>query len=49
MLFKLVLIMKLSMLFIVLGLSVFGMMGWLFEPALRLVGRVINVLFSTRA
>jgi Zn-dependent protease len=36
-------------LFIVLGLSVFGMMGWLFEPALRLVGRVINVLFSTRA
>jgi Zn-dependent protease len=36
-------------LFIVLGLSVFGLMGWLFEPALRLVGRVINVLFSTRA
>ena len=36
-------------LFVVLGLSVLGMLGWLFDPAFRLVGRVINVLFSVRA
>lgn len=36
-------------LFIVLGLSVLGMLGWLFEPAFRLVGRIINVLLSARA
>jgi Zn-dependent protease len=35
-------------LFIVLGLSVLGMLGWLFEPAFRLVGRVINLLLSGR-
>lgn len=34
--------------FIVLGLSVLGMLGWLFEPAFRLVGRVINLLLSGR-
>ena len=36
-------------LFVVLGLSVLGMLGWLFEPAFRLVGRIINVLLSARA
>ncbi len=34
--------------FIVLGLSVLGMLGWLFDPAFRLVGRIINVLLSGR-
>jgi Zn-dependent protease len=33
-------------LFIVLGLSVFGLFGWLFNPALRVIGRVINALFG---
>jgi len=33
----------------VLALSVLGMLGWLFEPAFRLVGLVINVLLSARA
>jgi Zn-dependent protease len=36
-------------LFVVLGLSVLGMLGWLFEPAFRLVGRIINVLLSAHA
>jgi len=36
-------------LFVVLGLSVLGMLGWLFEPAFRLVGRIINMLLSTRS
>lgn len=36
-------------LFVVLGLSVLGMLGWLFEPAYRLVGRIINVLLSAHA
>jgi Zn-dependent protease len=36
-------------LFFVLGLSVFGMLGWLFDPAFRMVGRVINMLVSSRA
>jgi Zn-dependent protease len=35
-------------LFVVLGLSVLGMLGWLFEPAFRMVGRLINVLLSGR-
>jgi Zn-dependent protease len=35
-------------LFVVLGLSVLGMLGWLFEPAFRMVGRLINVLLSAR-
>jgi Zn-dependent protease len=34
--------------FIVLGLSVLGLLGWLFDPAFRLVGRIINVLLSGR-
>jgi Zn-dependent protease len=34
-------------LFIVLGLSVFGLFGWLFNPALRVIGRVINALFGS--
>ncbi|HEX4153461.1 MAG TPA: site-2 protease family protein [Steroidobacteraceae bacterium] len=33
-------------LFFVLGLSVLGMLGWLFDPAFRVVGRVINLLVS---
>ena len=36
-------------LFLVLGLSVLGMLGWLFEPAFRVVGRIINMLLSTRS
>jgi Zn-dependent protease len=36
-------------LFLVLGLSAFGMLGWLFEPAYRVVGRVINALFGSPA
>lgn len=36
-------------LFFVLGLSVLGMLGWLFDPAFRVVGQVINMLVSTRA
>ena len=36
-------------LFVVLGLSVLGMLGWLFEPAFRLVGRIINLLLSARS
>jgi Zn-dependent protease len=36
-------------LFFVLGLSVLGMLGWLFDPAFRVVGRVINMLVSARA
>ena len=36
-------------LFFVLGLSVLGMLGWLFDPAFRVVGRVINLLVSARA
>jgi Zn-dependent protease len=34
---------------IVLGLSAFGLFGWLFDPALRTVGRVIYVLMSPSA
>jgi Zn-dependent protease len=33
-------------LFLVLGLSALGMLGWLFEPAFRLIGRVINYLIG---
>jgi Zn-dependent protease len=36
-------------LFLVLGLSAFGMLGWLFDPAFRAVGRVINALFGSPA
>jgi Zn-dependent protease len=36
-------------LFIVLGLSAFGLLGWLFDPAFRLVGRVFNVLVGSSA
>ncbi len=35
-------------LFVVLGLSVLGMLGWLFDPAFRVVGRAINMLLSSR-
>jgi Zn-dependent protease len=31
---------------IVLGLSVFGLLGWLFNPTFHLVGRVIYVLMK---
>jgi Zn-dependent protease len=33
-------------LFVVIGLSALGMLGWMFEPAFRVIGRVINVLGS---
>ena len=36
-------------LFLVLGLSALGMFGWLFEPAYRVIGRVINVLVGAAA
>ena len=34
-------------LFIVLGLSAFGLFGWLFNPAYRVIGNVINALFGS--
>jgi Zn-dependent protease len=34
-------------LFLVIGLSVMRWLDWLFEPALRLIGRVITILVST--
>jgi Zn-dependent protease len=36
-------------LFIVLGLSAFGLLGWLFNPAYRVIGRIINALFGSPA
>lgn len=36
-------------LILVLGLSALGMLGWLFDPAYRAVGRVINVIFGLPA
>ncbi|MHB8477650.1 MAG: site-2 protease family protein [Steroidobacteraceae bacterium] len=36
-------------LFVVLGLSVLGMFGWLFNPAFRAVGHVILALMGTAA
>jgi Zn-dependent protease len=36
-------------LFIVLGLSVFGMLGWLFVPAYRVMGHVIQALMESAA
>ena len=36
-------------LFLVLGLSAFGLFGWLFNPAFHIVGRVINALFGSQA
>jgi Zn-dependent protease len=36
-------------LFIVLGLSAFGLFGWLFNPAYRVIGRIINALFGSPA
>jgi Zn-dependent protease len=36
-------------LIVVLGLSAFGMFGWLFNPALRAVGQVILALMGTSA
>jgi len=34
---------------LVLGLAVFGLFGWLLDPALRVVGRIINSLFGSPA
>jgi Zn-dependent protease len=34
-------------LILVLGLGALGMLGWLFDPALRVIGRVINVLVGS--
>jgi Zn-dependent protease len=36
-------------LFIVLGLSAFGLLGWLFVPAYRVMGHVIEALMGTSA
>jgi Zn-dependent protease len=36
-------------LFIVLGLSAFGLFGWLFNPALRIIGHIITALFGSPA
>jgi Zn-dependent protease len=36
-------------LFIVLGLSAFGLFGWLFDPAYRVIGRLINALVGSPA
>jgi Zn-dependent protease len=36
-------------LFLVLGLSAFGLFGWLFVPAYRVMGRVIAALMGTAA
>jgi Zn-dependent protease len=36
-------------LFIVIGLSAFGLLGWLFNPAFHIIGRVINALFGSQA
>ncbi|HEY4444465.1 MAG TPA: site-2 protease family protein [Steroidobacteraceae bacterium] len=36
-------------LFIVLGLSAFGLFGWLFNPAYRVIGHIINALFGSPA
>jgi Zn-dependent protease len=36
-------------LFIVLGLSAFGLFGWLFNPALRVIGHIITALFRSPA
>jgi hypothetical protein len=33
----------------VLGLSALGLLGWLFDPALRQMGRVINALIGAQA
>jgi Zn-dependent protease len=34
-------------LFIVLGLSMFGLLGWLFNPTHQLIGRIINACFGS--
>jgi Zn-dependent protease len=34
-------------LFIVLGLSAFGLLGWLFNPTYRIIGHIINALFGS--
>jgi len=36
-------------LFIVLGLAAFGLFGWLFTPAYRIIGHIIYVLVGSRA
>jgi len=36
-------------LFIVLGLSAFGLLGWLFNPTFRVIVRIINALFGSPA
>jgi len=32
---------------VVLGLSALGMLSWLFDPVMRAIGRVINILFGS--
>jgi Zn-dependent protease len=36
-------------LIVVLGLSAFGLLGWLFNPTYRIIGRIINALFGSPA
>jgi Zn-dependent protease len=36
-------------LFIVIGLSAFGLFGWLFTPTYQVIGRIILALFGSRA
>ncbi len=35
--------------FLVLGLSAFGLLGWLFDPAYRLIGHVVGTLIGSAA
>ena len=34
-------------LILVLGLSALGLLGWLFDPVMRAIGRLINILFGS--
>jgi Zn-dependent protease len=36
-------------LLIVLGLSIFGLLGWLFDPTMQLIGRIIGACFGSRS
>lgn len=34
---------------LILGLSALGLLGWLFDPVMRAIGRLINILFGSPA
>jgi Zn-dependent protease len=36
-------------LLIVLGLSIFGLLSWLFDPTMQLIGRIIGACFGSRS